>query len=219
MSAARHERSTGSRLTSAAETAPLLTDRKGRVATASTRLSQWTRPASPSQRSTASWSWPAKRKRARASQRFTIIPASSRGRSAAWRLRAGRDTTVAAHEPQRSTPNSLGGPPERLKRLVSANSPAGNRAAQLLGPVHELPRSRSRDPETMAVVSGAACSRACSSLTHSCACERRRPIRIDQTNAVSSTTTTPAANNPTITITTLFFYSTDQQIRTERRSR
>ena len=99
------------------------------------------------------------------------------------------------------------------------HSPAGNRAAQLLGAVHELPRSRSRDPETMAVVSGAACSRACSSLTHSCACDRRRPVRIDQTNAVSSTTTTPAANNPTITITTLFFYSTDQQIRTERRPR
>jgi hypothetical protein len=86
---------------------------------------------------------------------------------------------------------------------VDAARPPGI-VADPLRAVHDPPRSL-RDPGKMALVSGAAFSRASSSLTHTCTGDRQRPIRIHHTTATSNTTATPA-NNSSTTITSKSFY-------------
>ena len=104
-----------------------------------------------------------------------------------------RRTNSATCEPSgtREPPGGQVEPSEQAP--VDAARPRGI-VADPLHAAHD-PRRSVRDPDTMAVVSGAAFSRASSSLTHAGTGDRRRPIRIHHAPAASNTTTTPA-NNP-----------------------
>jgi len=65
--------------------------------------------------------------------------------------------------------------------------------------------SRVRDPDRMAVVSGAAFSRACCSVTPLCMVERRLLLVRRRASAASKITITPVASNPTRSATATFF--------------
>ena len=93
----------------------------------------------------------------------------------------------------------------QYKSPAPAHKPAPESPTIIPGASYFWLGSRVRDPDRMAVVSGAAFSRACCSVTPLCMVERRLLLVRRRASAASKITITPVASNPTRSATATFF--------------